>query len=443
MSGQLQRTTGTSSLADALKAAGSGISIDLQDLRFVLRHLASGGLACDGADADLLFASADSSGAGVLQWEHFVEWLLQSTEAKTSETRCGSRRGSLLDTLESTVGKGFALQKLDEGQTGGVYLVPPGSARSSAHAVAVFKPQNEERFARRGIPRGGGAAREEAAYMLDRLAGSPAGVPVTTRASVPTQALAELPESGDKTSLGAVQYFVPDVAGTADDFGMPRDLEKAVAVIPLVAAQHLACFDMLLCNTDRHPGNLLFQKSDLTKGLQGPFLPIPIDHGCTLPRWWTLGEACFDAWSSWPQLKVACETEVLESVERRFEHRSEGLKILEQTGVEPAAQATYLIMLTLLREGLVRHGLCLASVAGLMCRDPFRPEEPSWLEEKMMECATSAGICWQWTSNEAGDRVPAEPPEPSAWPPSRLVEKLQELFASDVLLKAGQELNLK
>ena len=51
-------------------------------------------------------------------------------------------------------------------------------------------------------------------------------------------------------------------------------------------------------------------------------------------------------------------------------------------GLEPAAQATYTIVLALLREGTVRHGLSLAAVAGLLGRDPLDPAEPSWLERR-------------------------------------------------------------
>jgi len=57
----------------------------------------------------------------------------------------------------------------------------------------------------------------------------------------------------------------------------------------------------------------------------------------------------------------------------------------------------------------------------------------------MVETAKAEGIDWDWTENEHGDRVPAEPAEPSAWPPGRLVEKLEELFASEEMASAGRK----
>merc|ERR1711920_980443 len=75
---------------------------------------------------------------------------------------------------------------------------------------------------------------------------------------------------------------------------MPRDLECAQRVVNQADAEALALLDMRLFNTDRHGGNLLFLNQSK------PYQLGPIDHGCCLPPWWCLSEACFEAWSSWP-----------------------------------------------------------------------------------------------------------------------------------------------
>ena len=208
-------------------------------------------------------------------------------------------------------------------------------------------------YKRRGIPTGGGAAREEATYMLGRLAAAPdapggvtpARVPVTTQANVSTRQLtgelnaapvraprasnprasrashpppkiqeekgfassdsddgfrdsdgeggsvAKAKNEKEEESRGSIQRYVADVQGAADDFGMPNDLEAAAQVIATRDAQQVALLDLRVCNTDRHPGNLLLQKNPVKDGPR--FVPIPIDHGCTLPRWWAMGEANF------------------------------------------------------------------------------------------------------------------------------------------------------
>jgi len=247
---------------------------------------------------------------------------------------------------------------------------------------------------------------------------------------------------GEQGQTGALQRFVPDVLGSSDDFGMPRDLSAAASVVPIAAIQHIASLDIQLCNTDRHPGNLLLQRRVPVRGAEGgprSFVPVPIDHGCVLPYWWAMGEACFDAWSSWSQVRAPCEPEVLRAIVAAFDRRDEAARMLARAGLEPAALATHRLALSLLRHCTVQHGLCLAAVAALMCRQPACPEEPSWLESQMAQCASAAGIPWQWTQNAFGDRVPAEPADPMGWPPGELVGRLEERFASEATLIAGRQ----
>lgn len=351
------------------------------------------------------------------------------------------------------------MDRLDVGQTGGVYTVRdecPQDAKDSP-PMAVFKSEGEEGFARRGILPGCGAVREEAAYLLDRLTGSVAGVPVTLRTAVPVGVLGrKLEDAAGRKELerhspaargglvsGAVQSFVPGVLGAAEDFGMPRDLTSAARVVSTAAAQQIACLDIRLCNTDRHGGNLLFQygqHGDIhpsASAADGIYRPVPIDHGCTLPRWWAMGEANFEAWADWPQVHAPCLPEVLDIIEAAVERREEAVRMLAELGLEPAAQATYYIAVSLLYEGTVRHGLSLACVAGLLSRNAINPGEPSWLEARMVELASDVGMALGWVEDSYGDRVPAAPEDEDAWPPKEFLNRLLALFASAETKAAG------
>jgi len=353
-------------------------------------------------------------------------------------------RGELLEMMDSSVKSSKKFPQLEAGQTGGVYTVPDTKSQCGS-PLAVFKSGAEEGFQRRGIPPGGGALREEAAYVLDRLSGSPAGVPVTARAEVPGCVLDGSPATPESSgsdfargiSSGSVQEFVRDVAGASEDFGMPRDLAGAAGVVSVLAVQEIASLDLRLCNTDRHAGNLLFKRQPPSSA-GGAFRPVPIDHGCALPRWWAVGEASFEAWAGWPQVNAPCLPEVLATVEAAYRGRGEALAALAGIGLEPAARATYAIALALLREGTVRHGLSLGAVARLLGRDPCDPGEPSWLERRMEECALELGAGWRWARTARGDLVPEAPENPAAWPPAGLVERLEGAFRSDLLRAAGR-----
>mmetsp|Transcript_20134 Transcript_20134/g.55467 ORF Transcript_20134/g.55467 Transcript_20134/m.55467 type:complete len:274 (-) Transcript_20134:343-1164(-) len=211
-----------------------------------------------------------------------------TVEGVSCEAHLRGRRNSVREQirfrLAERLNSGDTLARLEAGQTGGVYTVPDACPKDRSPPMAVFKSEGEEGFQRRGILPGGGAAREEAAYLMDRLVGSAAGVPVTTRAAVPVAVLGgRLQESMEEKNTqgsakegpcdqecfrfpeqglvpGAVQSFVPDVVGAAEDFGMPRALASASRVVSVAAAQKIACLDLRLCNTDRHAGNLLFQR---------------------------------------------------------------------------------------------------------------------------------------------------------------------------------------
>jgi len=63
----------------------------------------------------------------------------------------------------------------------GIYSV---KSRSGTTPVALFKPSEEETFVRDGLHVGEGTIREEAAYLLDAIAGGYSRVPPTTVATL-------------------------------------------------------------------------------------------------------------------------------------------------------------------------------------------------------------------------------------------------------------------
>eukprot|EP00913_Durusdinium_trenchii_P014014 g13159.t1 len=142
-----------------------------------------------------------------------------------------------------------------------------------------------------------GAVREEAVYLVDRMCGSKAGVPVSSRATI---------KVGEDVMEGSVQAFMMEVQGFIEDYAMPRDLERAHAFVAQERPAPATTWwdgEMLDgwrggARGDRHPGNLLLLKEEK------PHTLGPIDHGCCLPPWWSLSEAIFDAWISWPQLRT-------------------------------------------------------------------------------------------------------------------------------------------
>ncbi|CAK0876923.1 unnamed protein product, partial [Prorocentrum cordatum] len=115
---------------------------------------------------------------------------------------------------------------LDHGQTGDVFALTVGDEK-----IAIFKPVRGEHFERKSLRTGQGWVREESVYLVDRLCGSQAGVPVTSRGTI---------EVGGETLEGSVQAFVSDVIGFIEDFAMPRDPAKANEFVAQTAAEALA-----------------------------------------------------------------------------------------------------------------------------------------------------------------------------------------------------------
>lgn len=239
---------------------------------------------------------------------------------------------------------------------------------------SIFKPLDEEVFERRGIEIGMGALREEAAFVIDRASGGQAYVPTTTRASI---------EEAGVRKKGSVQQFVEGSVGPVEDFGMPRELQAAEAMVGLDNAQAVACFDIRIFNTDRHAGNLL---------LAGPrpHKIVCIDHGCVLPAWWALESSRFDAWMDWPHVRAPPSAATLSLVTQVGSALPLVVQELEQLGLSKQAIWTLEICTLLLQKCVLNHELTLRSVALLMTRSD--PAEPCWLERRVADACNAAGV---------------------------------------------------
>lgn len=265
----------------------------------------------------------------------------------------------------------------------GVYLLSSPKVGPAGAPFApfqgIFKPLDEEVFERRGIEMGMGALREEAAFVIDRTSGGQAYVPTTARASI---------EERGVRKKGSVQQFVEGSIGPVEDFGMPRELQSAEAFVGLDNAQAIACFDIRIFNTDRHPGNLL---------LAGPrpHKIVCIDHGCVLPAWWALESSRFDAWLDWPHVRAPPSPSTMNLVRQVGATLTISVQELEKLGLPQQAIWTFEICTQFLVTCVLDHGLTLRSVALLMTRSD--PAEPCWLERTVANACIVAGVSAEFT----------------------------------------------
>lgn len=271
-------------------------------------------------------------------------------------------------------------EPIDDGQTGDVFAL----CSPSGEKVAVFKPSGREHFNRHGLTPGQGAVREEAAYVVDRLSGGTAGLPVTTCTA--------LEVSPGALETGSLQAFAHGHIGPVEDFAMPRSYDAAIQFVAAEKVESVAILDMRLFNTDRHSGNLLLTKppegqEGCTHGL------VPIDHGCCLPPWWLLNEACFEAWKGWPQLCVIPSAHAKATVEKAVASIPATLQALRDLGVESASLVTLQLTTLFLEVGVLERSLPLDTLAGLLQRDDEDAfAEPSWFERQVSHGVTAAGI---------------------------------------------------
>jgi len=190
-------------------------------------------------------------------------------------------------------------------------------------------------------------------------------------------------EVAGKSSDGSVQAFISDAVGFIEDWGMPRQLDDARAMVPQEIAEAVALLDMRVFNTDRHGANLLLLRQEKPHGLG------PIDHGCCLPAWWALGEASFDAWFAWPHVRCEPSQAARALAQLSYEKLPQMCDQARVVGLEDAGIITLQLCTLLVFIAISEIGISCAALAALMLR---HGEELSWLEGQVLKAAEGAGV---------------------------------------------------
>ncbi|TMW62909.1 hypothetical protein Poli38472_005527 [Pythium oligandrum] len=313
--------------------------------------------------------------------QHGKDGFIARLRLRRLDSGGGVRRNMLWDVAQLSSTDGVA-DPVSEGD-GGVYAV---QSRTSGEKLAMFKPAEEEKFVREGIIPGEGAVREEAAYVLDSGANGFSGVPATAVARL------HLANIG-KAKQGAVQRFMMGSIGSMESYGMPFDLEKARAFVPVEQVHRVGLLDIRTFNTDRHPGNILLI------GDKAPYTMIPIDHGCILPSWFHLSEARFD-WLEYPQCKVPFSDAALAYIDSLdAEHDANTLRKL---GIREECVTTLKIC-TLFMKLAAKAGRTLHWMGSFMQRDGCF-ENPSALEHAIHQACEATGIPFSFVPNEFNEQ---------------------------------------
>jgi hypothetical protein len=317
----------------------------------------------------------------------------------------GVRRNMLWDVAQLTKTDGFA-DPVSEGE-GGVYAV---QSRSSGQKLAMFKPTEEEKFVREGLFPGEGAVREEVAYVLDSRSNGFSGVPPTAVARL------QLSNIG-RSKQGAVQRFMASSIGSMEGFGMPFDLQKAEAFVPVEQVHRIGLLDIRMFNTDRHPGNILLI------GEKAPYTMVPIDHGCILPSWFHLSEARFD-WLEYPQCKVAFSAQAMEYI-ASLDAETDA-QALRKLGIREECVTTLKIC-TLLLQIAARAGKTLYWIGSFMQRSGCF-ETPSQLELLIQRACDATNIPFKFVLSDFDEQKGSiELGILSRRPPKRFFDVLETL----------------
>ncbi|TYZ60141.1 hypothetical protein PybrP1_005889 [[Pythium] brassicae (nom. inval.)] len=322
----------------------------------------------------------------------------------------GVRRNMLWDVAELAQTDGVAAPVSEGG--GGVYAV---QSRSSGQKLAMFKPAEEETFVRDGLIPGEGAVREEAAYVLDSRSGGFSGVPPTAVARL------QLSTVG-RAKQGSVQRFMASSIGSMEGFGMPFDLAKADAFVPVDQVHRIGLLDVRVFNTDRHPGNILLI------GEKAPYTMVPIDHGCILPSWFHLSEARFD-WLEYPQAKVPFGAPALAYIEAL--DAVADAHALRRLGIREEC-VTALKICTLFLQRAARAGKTLFWIGTFLQRGGCF-EAPSALELLVQRACDATGVPFVFVPNEFGEQKGyVAPGVLSRRPPAQFFHALEQLVDTAV-----------
>ncbi|XP_071716778.1 phosphatidylinositol 4-kinase gamma 4-like [Rutidosis leptorrhynchoides] len=295
----------------------------------------------------------------------------------------------LLDLINATYDgllKGNKPIRSSEG-TGGAYFLTDSSGTKY---LSVFKPIDEEPMAvnnPRGLPIsndgeglkkgtivGEGALREVAAYILDHPKGERrnlshehkgfSGVPPTFLTTCLHEGFNH-PNGVIKEKVGSLQMFMENM-GSCEDMGPSS--------FPVDEVHKISVLDIRTVNADRHAGNIL-----VSKGEDGRFVLIPIDHGYCFPN--SFEDCTFD-WLYWPQSRKPFGPETVDYISSL--DAEEDIALLKFYGWDMPADCarTFRISTMLLKKG-VKKGLTPFEIGNIMCRENIK--KPSVIEEIVQE----------------------------------------------------------
>lgn len=280
--------------------------------------------------------------------------------------------------------KCYGLEASENG-SGGVYFIK--SANNAR--IAVFKPEDEEAFApnnpkgrvgrlgqtglRNGIRSGEAACREVAAYYLDRNGFT--GVPFTFLAEISDGSLnytnPSLSERGMYAKRGSLQEY----------FHHQDHIEDlSPCLFSSEQIHRIALLDILICNTDRNPENILVHRS-----ASGEYHLVPIDHGYCLPDTLEIGW-CDWIWIDWPQAMAPFSEECVRHVMAL--DADEYVPFLRGAlGIRDECTVNMRIMVKVLQLA-VTAGMNLHQIARIVCRDNL--DVPSLLEKTVTQARALA-----------------------------------------------------
>jgi len=241
--------------------------------------------------------------------------------------------------------------------------------------VAIFKPNDEEGDSennpknkglsqeefgsiRKGIKAGEAGHRELAAFLLDNEGFH--GVPMTTLVSIehPSFQNAKNPSAAVSTKFGSLQRFVPNNGASWD---------VAPKVFPVNEVHKIGILDVMILNSDRHGGNILFNRSK-----ESGYSLIPIDHSYSLPH--SLEHAWFD-WFYWPQVRQPFDKETMNYIQNLDIDAK--AQVLLDLGISTDCVKIFKLTTSLLKV-LAAKNFTLFEIASVICRKDL--SKPSLLE---------------------------------------------------------------
>lgn len=268
-----------------------------------------------------------------------------------------------------------APEPCEEGVNGTYFI-----KNKDGQTIAIFKPNDEEGDSennpkalkgnskseftsptfgsiRKGINPGEAAHRELAAYLLD--ANGFHSVPMTTLVSIEHSSFQNPKDPvSTKSKFGSIQKFISNNGASWD---------VAPKVFPVNEVHKIGILDVMILNSDRHGGNILFNRSK-----ESGYSLIPIDHSYSLPH--SLDHAWFD-WFYWPQAKQPFDKDTLTYIaEIDIDQKAD---LLAEVGISPDSIHIFKICTQVLKT-LAARNFTLYEIACVLCRKDL--QKPSLLE---------------------------------------------------------------